>query len=109
RFQTRDGNDVARLGNLYRGSLEATEGQDLADPTLLQFLALARQRVDGVAWLGAAREHPSGEDALEEGVALDGGHQHAERALLHLGGGHVRNDLVEQRRQALARPIRLLG
>ncbi|MNY66321.1 hypothetical protein D3C86_2037290 [compost metagenome] len=55
--------------------------------------------MDGIIGLDGARGDAPGQDAAQERVALDGGDQHAERALFHLRLGHVLDDLVEQRRQ----------
>ena len=98
-----NGDDVAGFGDVDGGALEAAEGENLGDAALFEFLAVAGERMDGVTGFDLARKDTPGQQAAEERVALDGGHEHAERPLFHLRLGDVFDDLVEQR------PQRFLG
>ena len=53
--QPGDGDDVAGLGLLDGGALEAAEGQHLGDAALLDQLAVAVEHLDGLVGLDRAR------------------------------------------------------
>ena len=109
KVETGDGDDVAGVGRIDRGALEAAERQHFADAALFHFLAVTAERVDGVASFDRARKDAAGQDTAEERVALDGGDQHAERAFFDLGFLDVRDNLVEQRTEVFLRPFGLLA
>src|SRR5690606_33764501 len=82
--------------------------EHLGDAALFDDLAFTVERVNALAGLDRTRKDAAGQDAAEEGVALDGGDQHAERAFFDLWLGNVLDDLVEKRGEADARAIGLV-
>jgi predicted DNA-binding ribbon-helix-helix protein len=100
-----DGDDVARLGRVERHTLEAAKRQDARDARLLEFLAVAAQRLDHRIGLDRARQDAAGEDAAEEVVGFECRHQHAERGIrIDLRRRHMVHQQLEQRRH-----VRVLG
>src|SRR5690606_21454314 len=102
-FKTGNRDDVAGNAFINRGAFKTAEGEHLRDAALFNDLAFAVERVDRLARLDRTRGDTARENAAEERVALDGGHQHAERAFFNGRLRHVLDDLVEKRREALTR------
>ncbi len=104
--QACNGDDVAGFGHLDRLALQAAEGQDLGDPAPFDFLAVARQGVDGLARREAARFHAARQQTAEEGIVFDQHGQDLGRLLGAghcLGLGHVLDDLIEDGGQGFLR------
>ncbi len=96
-----DSDDVAGLGDVDGGALQAAEGQHLGDARGLDQDPVAADRLDGLVGTHAARGDAAGEDAAEIGVGLQRGGQQAERSLLHRRRRHVLEHQLEQRRHVL--------
>ena len=80
-------------------ALQPAEGEHLRDAKALDRLAVARQRLHPLAGLDGAGADAAGQDAAEEGVGLERGGEHAERAGLDDGRRDVGEHQVEERRR----------
>ena len=100
-LKARDGDDVACFRLVDRLALDAAEGENLGDATLLDHLARAVEHLDRAVGLDRAGEDAAGDDAAEVGIGLEQRAKQSEGAFLDLGLGHVAQHEIEQRRHAL--------
>ena len=101
-----DGDDVARLGALDRHAFEAAEGEQLGEPAFLDEHAVAPERLDRHVEPSGARMDASGEHPAEIRIILERARQHGEGAArIGLGRRDVGDDELEERGEALARPL----
>ena len=104
-----DGDDVARLGEVDAGALEAAESQHFRHPRGLDRRAIASDGLDGLVGPDATGGDAARQDAAQIGVGLQRGRQHAERSLLHGRRRHVRHHQLEERGHVGLRPLRIGG
>ena len=102
-----DGDDVAGLGEVDAGALQAAEGQHFGDAPGLDQGAVAAQSLDRLV-----RPHAAGRDAPREhpaqvGIGLQRRGEQAERAVLDDRRRHVLQHQLEQRHQIGARAGRI--
>ncbi len=109
--EPRDGDDLASLGTLDGHALEPAEGEDLGRAALLDDVAVDVQRLDRHVDGQRSALDPAGQDAAEEGIAVEQRRKHLELAAdIARRRRDVADDRVEQRRQvALANVVRHAG
>ena len=83
-----------------RHALQPAEGHDLGRAAGLDDLAVIIERVDRHVGLDRTREDQAGQDAAEEIVAVEQGHEELERTVrIGRRRRHMIDDLLEQRLQ----------
>ena len=93
-----NGDDVARESLIDSRALQPAERQHLGHARRLDQLAVARQRLDGLVRLDAARGDAPGQHAAKIGISLQRRCQQAERTFRHCRRRHVADDEIEERR-----------
>jgi hypothetical protein len=99
--QAGDGDDVACVRLIQRNALDAAEGEDLGNAALLDQLAVAVHRLDGLVRLDVAGGDAAGDQAAEIGVGFEDRADHPERAFLDHRRRDMAQDQVEQRLHAV--------
>ena len=104
--QAGERDDVAGARLVERDALEPAEGEHLRDAALLDQLAVMVEHLDRLVRRDRAGGDAAGDDAAEIGIGLEDGAEQAERPVLDLGRGDVREHEVEQRLHAeILRPL----
>ncbi len=96
--QPGDGDDIARNAFLHGQALKPAEAQELGDAALLDWLAVAANRLYRHTRLHNAVRDAARENAAQERIGLDGGRQHAEWAAFRFRRRDMFEHEVEQRR-----------
>src|SRR4029078_9491099 len=94
--QAGDGNDVPGGGLVETDALEPAKGEHFRHPALLDQLAGVVEHLDRLGWRDRTGGDTPGDDTAKIRIRLKNRTEQAERTLLDLGRGDMRQHEVEQ-------------